>query len=438
MTQNVYPEQGAQTRLALEDAYGEGAASPNWRRLNGLSMMLTPATVVNPFQPKGSFIPEDSTIDDDFTTLEYNGRVDFDGLTYPLYALLGFPVYTNLGGSPEAHQRVWTWDGRRPLRGASFMGQYGFADSAEEALGLIFNSMTISGGRPDGFEVSGNGHGKPMTIEAPAGGVTNEVQTLTETGTITAGNYTVSFRGVTSAAIVHTSNAAAIQGFLEDMAVFEPGDVVVTGGPVSTSPVTLTFGGAYAGQDLELVTVDSTGLTGGTVGVAETTPGADTATSVTARLAGAVTGNAWLDSSWANLGTTELGYALAFSAEIGERLERFTPIKRDKSTDGVIDVAEQEHNLNLTLARNAVGDAQLTKLQNGTLSFPRVDWEADTISGANEYLFRIEACIQYTGRGSPQAIQNALAYEYMGRIQHDPTSGNAWRVTLINTVDNPI
>lgn len=103
-----------------------------------------------------------------------------------------------------------------------------------------------------------------------AGGV-NEVETIS-LGSASAGTVTITFAGQTTGPIAYNASAAAVQTALESLSNVDPGDVVVTGGPLPAA-VTLTFGGQYAGTDVGQVTVAPTGLTGGTVTVATTTAG---------------------------------------------------------------------------------------------------------------------------------------------------------------------
>jgi hypothetical protein len=102
----------------------------------------------------------------------------------------------------------------------------------------------------------------------------NEIQTIDNTGTVSGGNYTITFDGQTTTALNHNANVAAIQAALDALSNVAPGDIVVGGGDLPTTPVTLTFEQAYAGTDVPLATVDSTNLTGGgTYDIVETTPG---------------------------------------------------------------------------------------------------------------------------------------------------------------------
>lgn len=100
----------------------------------------------------------------------------------------------------------------------------------------------------------------------------NEVQTLTRTST--GGTVTFAFGGSVSTTVPASAagfTAAAVQAALEGLTTIDPGDVVVAG--AAGGPLTVTFGGALAGQNVASLVIDNTLATGGTVTVAETTPG---------------------------------------------------------------------------------------------------------------------------------------------------------------------
>jgi hypothetical protein len=105
---------------------------------------------------------------------------------------------------------------------------------------------------------------------APSGG-TNEVQT--ETVTATGGTRTLTVQvganAQTTAPIAWNANAAAIQAALEALSNVAPGDITVAG----AGPYTYTMGGNLGLQDVNPITVNTYGLTGGTSVFAETTPG---------------------------------------------------------------------------------------------------------------------------------------------------------------------
>lgn len=120
----------------------------------------------------------------------------------------------------------------------------------------------------------------PHVMEFLIGGAViltpSEVQTITVTGSPTGGNFTLTFSGQTTGTIAYNASAGTVQTALEALSNVAPGDVVCAGGPLPGTPVTVTFGGQYAGTDVPLITDVDAGLTGGTtpaVTVTTTTPG---------------------------------------------------------------------------------------------------------------------------------------------------------------------
>lgn len=115
------------------------------------------------------------------------------------------------------------------------------------------------------------------------GTAVNEAQTITVAGTPTGGAFPVSFKGSPNASIAFNETAAAADTKLEALSTIGAGNVAVTGGPLPGTPLTVTFTGTLAGQNVEKLVASKTGLTGGT-NVAVTV-----ATSVIGRKAGTVT-----------------------------------------------------------------------------------------------------------------------------------------------------
>jgi hypothetical protein len=106
-------------------------------------------------------------------------------------------------------------------------------------------------------------------------GGTDEVQTITITGTPTGGTFTLTFDGQTTSAIAYNATASTVQTALLALSNLAPGDVVVTGGPGPATPWVATFGGAYNDTDVPAMTATGS-FTGGTspaIAVATTTGG---------------------------------------------------------------------------------------------------------------------------------------------------------------------
>lgn len=107
---------------------------------------------------------------------------------------------------------------------------------------------------------------------------TDEVQTVTITGTPTGGSITLEYDGEQSAAIAFDATAAAVETALEALGNIGDGDVTVTGGPGPGTAWVVTFTGDLGGAPQPLLRATSA-LTGGTnpaVTVAQTTQGAET------------------------------------------------------------------------------------------------------------------------------------------------------------------
>lgn len=125
------------------------------------------------------------------------------------------------------------------------------------------------------YTKGGNGWGVGPYQVVRGGATTNEVQTVTETGSPTGGTFKLSYKGQQTAAQPWNVTAAALQTALAGLSTIGAGNVAVTGGPGPTTPYTVTFQGLLAGTDVPLLGVASA-LSGGTtpgITVAATTTG---------------------------------------------------------------------------------------------------------------------------------------------------------------------
>lgn len=100
-------------------------------------------------------------------------------------------------------------------------------------------------------------------------GNTNEVQTVTVTGSPTGGTFTLTYAGQTTAAIAYNAAASAVQSALVALSNIGASDVTVTG----TGPYTVNFGGTLGNQNVAAMTASGASLTGGSSpGVTIATP----------------------------------------------------------------------------------------------------------------------------------------------------------------------
>lgn len=114
------------------------------------------------------------------------------------------------------------------------------------------------------------------SLEGGGTGGTNEVQTVTITGTPTGGTVTLTFRAATTGAIAYNATADAVETALEAISTIGDGDVRVTGGPGPGTPWVVTFVNDLGHQNVPLMTASGASLTGGTtpaIAVVQTTAG---------------------------------------------------------------------------------------------------------------------------------------------------------------------
>jgi hypothetical protein len=101
----------------------------------------------------------------------------------------------------------------------------------------------------------------------------NEVQRITRSGTLSGGTGTFTLHGLTTTTITHSSNAATIQAVLEAHPYIGAGNVTVTGGPLSSTNVDITFTGKLAACNMTQLTWNNSLTGGGTATLSTVTAG---------------------------------------------------------------------------------------------------------------------------------------------------------------------
>jgi hypothetical protein len=125
-------------------------------------------------------------------------------------------------------------------------------------------------------------------------GGTNEVQTLTITGSPTGGTYTLTFDGETTAAIPYNATAADVKDALDDLPGIGYNDVTVAGGPHPGTAITVAFGGQYEATNVPQMTATGSFTGGSSPAITPTTTTASGTTSTVngVSIASQVYGNA--------------------------------------------------------------------------------------------------------------------------------------------------
>lgn len=91
----------------------------------------------------------------------------------------------------------------------------------------------------------------------------NEVDRITKSGTVSGGTFTVTFRGQTTSALAYDISNANLQTALRALSTIGASNVTVSGGPVNSAFVALTFSDGLGKTDLPIISTDSGSLTGG-------------------------------------------------------------------------------------------------------------------------------------------------------------------------------
>jgi len=113
---------------------------------------------------------------------------------------------------------------------------------------------------------------KVVVVETTPGvTLTNEVQTISLSGSPHGGTATLTYSGQTTSALAYNAAAATIQAALEALSNLAPADVVCTGGPWPAA-VVLTFGGTLAATDVAALTGSGTSLNNGSVAETSVAP----------------------------------------------------------------------------------------------------------------------------------------------------------------------
>jgi hypothetical protein len=86
------------------------------------------------------------------------------------------------------------------------------------------------------------------------GGGTDEVQTITTTGTPSQGSFRLTYAGQQTSAIAYNANAATVEAALGALSNLLPADISCGGGPLPGTPITCTFA-SYLG-DISLMVID--------------------------------------------------------------------------------------------------------------------------------------------------------------------------------------
>lgn len=428
--------QSQRTHIAVENVYGTLAASPTWLRTADLRLVPKPQFETELVTGAGDELPSGIIVNDDFTNVDVTGRAGYTSILYPLASMFGFPTSTLVLGSTYDH--VWTWDGRAPIIPASYSFHYGLPGRADEILGVIFNGlgMTVSRG---GYDFSTSGFGKAITPSVAMGGVTNEVQSGSVTGSPTALAPSFTFKGRTKALTSAASfTAATIQAALEELPTIGVGNVLVTGGPLPATPITITFIGKLGGISQPLITTTGTTFTAGTspaFTITQTTDGSDATVGLGNNPIAPLHFNVFSGDTWAEMQAESSKFLALYNADMGwgEKWQRSMPINSSKSSDGIYVGEDQEHTIALRMGADATAKAYYTNIRNGTKKYVRLHATGPaTGDSTHAYEFVMDLALLIQGTDGYDSENGIHVLTWNARIARDEILNNAVAIRVRN------
>ncbi|MDF2731438.1 MAG: carbohydrate-binding protein, partial [Desertimonas sp.] len=190
-----------------------------------------------------------------------------------------YPAQTPPGAAPTTAASISEWD---KWKGYFQLSRFKFVEGADGPRLDIASEqkiMKVENNRGACCHVAGDidfdKHNNLWLVtgdDTPAGGgnsggfsphndmKTNETQAV-RVFNATAGTFTLTFNGQTTAALPFNATAAQVQTALRALSNLADTDVVVTGGPANTANLSVSFRGAYTQQNLAQMTADSSALT---------------------------------------------------------------------------------------------------------------------------------------------------------------------------------
>lgn len=417
--------------IGVESSYGV-AVSTN-KRVRSWKAPFAPQYETERFTPSGSLIPSVNILNDAFTMVDATGKPDYNAMIYPLASVFGVQSIAN--PTATVYEHTFGWNGLTPTSPVSYTAMYGQGALARQATGLVWTKYNLSVSRSGGLDFGASAFAKEATF-GNAVYPRNEKQTISIGGTVapTGGTFTLTFGGNTTSTIAWNAANSAVQSALVALASIGAGNVTVTGGPGPNTPWVVEFTGTLANTDTALITGNAASLTGGTgnvITVVETQKG-DSVTDIDPVIMTPLQYDVYLDTSWANLGTTKLLGCYKFELTAPDRFQRTRPINSTQSSDGIVEPEDQEFGIKATLLADATAEAQIATLKAGGLAFLRLEAKGAVIASTYQYRFRQDMAIFPTEVDAYQAEDGVHVLPISGVIGRDQTSNKAVEVKVQN------
>lgn len=429
-------------QIGVEHDYGVRVAAT--RRLPGVNISLNPQAEFQLFRARGFNVPTTSVPQKMWANGTWNGIADYNQVIYPLSGLIGITgaAPTTPGGATNA--RSWLFapvsSGRDP-NPKSFTIEEGDEDAVQVGEGLKFSSFGLEWTN-DASNMTGNLFARFPVDNEPLTTLSDEEQAITKSGTVTSGTFTITYSAQTTAAIDFDATAAEIQTALEALSNIAPGDVVVSGGPITTTPVVIIFQGTLAGINQTQITVDSTSLVGGGTYVPSTlTAGGAAVVSVPQSPVSRMHVDIFVDDTFAALGDTKVTQAYAGDFRIGDKVQPFWALNTDyDSFQSTVRIAAD-----ITASFSTPHNEQSRALYNAVRLNPwkwvRLLATGNEIDvGVNNESIRVDVACKFGNPEKQEDANGVFGYKFNFNSLHNAdftsehASGAAYEIEVINSL----
>lgn len=420
------------SQIGVEALATPGVAVPATKLLQSVGFTPSHQAEIDTFGPSGQKYDAITAVNREWTELSVSGHPTYDEMPYVFAGVITDPVFTSPGATTR--QQVFTPKNGQSDSPRSYTLEYGNSGgNAERCSYAMIGGVTLGFSRNDGVSLDGSG-----VAQVPTYGIqlsTNEVQTVTITGTPTGGTFTLTFQGQTTGTIAYNAIASAVQTALEALSNVDPGDVLVTGGPGPGTPYVVEFRGQYGQVNVTQMTAAGS-FTGGSspaVAVTTTTPGATgTGIPLIPILPGQV--DVWMDDTAAGLGTTKL--AADFSAQwvLDDRFGQEYVLDSSLSSFRKHYEKKPTGRLTLEMENDAAGQALVATMRSGASKFIRIQATGALIESGQNYMLRIDTAGKIAEAPTMGDIDDVSTLQWVFTFVNDTTWGKPFEVTTKNTL----
>lgn len=417
------------TQIGVETTPGTTVAAT--KKLLATSIDPTIRSENKTYRPKGSR----------FTTLAIQNKewveatitqdvAVYTDTSYLLAGLLGNPSISLVSSGVYLHE--WDPITFTPYTPKTYTVENGsYVRAMEFGYGLV-TGLNMDFSR-DGVSLGGSMIGQLLTDGSSLTAGTAEVQTASKTGTVSSGTFAMTVMGETATALAYDISNANLLTALNALPNVDSGDITLGGGPLNTTPVTLTYAGRYASADIPLAVIDSTGLVGGgSYNIVQTTPGA----ALSELVLQPISGDEWdfyIDTTAAGLGGTKLTRCFAAYWTIENVYGVIWPANTSNTSWAAhVDLAPTAQ-VRFTLEADSAGMAYRTQLQTGDSRFVRIKCTGPTL-GASTYYAAFDFAVKITAISEFRDQDGVYAVEYTADIVHDSTWGKALSFDIRNSI----